>query len=133
MDDLCRVNLAQMAGSKNYQPNGMNCHIGYRPFASSRIPLHVTYSVRVGDASSSYRPIASSRVPLHVAYSGRVGHASSLMDDLCPVNLAQMACSTKYNLHRLISVPIYHINRCKRSCNQRLVAPNKLRSIEQLK
>ena len=69
MDDLCRVKVAQMAGSKNYQPNGMNCHIGYRPFASSRIPQHVTYSVRVGDASS-------------------------VMDDLCPVNLAQMACST---------------------------------------
>ena len=63
MDDLCRVNLAQMAGSKNYQPNEMNCVIGYRP-------------------------IASSRVPRHVAYSGRVGLASSVMDDLCRVNLA---------------------------------------------
>jgi len=96
----------------------MACDIGCQPAAPL---IGGTYSVRVGDASSSYRPIASSRVPLHVAYSGRVGHASSLMDDLCPVNLAQMACSTKYNLHRLISVPIYHINRCKRSCNQRLV------------
>ena len=34
-----------------------------------------------------YGPIASSRVPLHVARSGRVGDASSVMDDLCPVNL----------------------------------------------
>ena len=98
MDDLCRVNLAQMAGSTNYEPNGMNCDI------------HV-----------GYRPIASSRVPRHVAYSGRVGDASSVMDDLCPVNLAQMACSTNYEPDRLISVQIYHINRCKRSCNKRLV------------
>ena len=37
-----------------------------------------------------YGPIASSRVPLHVARSGRVGDASSVMDDLCPVNLARL-------------------------------------------
>ena len=65
------VNLAHMAGNTNYEPNGMNCDI------------HV-----------GYVPIASSRVPRHVACSGRVGEASSVMDDLCPVNFAQMACST---------------------------------------
>ena len=63
-----------MAGSTNYAPNEMNCDI------------HVVYG-----------PIASSRVPLHVAYSGRVGDVSFVMDDLCPVNLAQMGCSTTCN------------------------------------
>jgi len=29
--------------------------------------------------------------------------ADSVMDDLCPVNLAQMACSTNYEPDRLIS------------------------------
>ena len=64
-----------MAGSTctNNKPNEMNCDI------------HVVYG-----------PIASNRVPLHIAYSGRVGDASLVMDDLCPVNLAQMACSTNY-------------------------------------
>jgi hypothetical protein len=35
MDDLCRVNLAQMAGNTNYAPNKMNCdiHVGYGPIA----------------------------------------------------------------------------------------------------
>ena len=64
MDDLRRVNLTQSWQNKlQYKPNEMNCVIGYRP-------------------------IASSRVPRHVAYSGRVGLASSVMDDLCRVNLA---------------------------------------------
>ena len=52
--------------------------------------------------SYGYRPIASSRVPQHVAHSGRVGDASSIMDDLCPVNLAQMAGSTNYKPDPLI-------------------------------
>ena len=69
MNDLCRLNLAQMARSTNDEPNGMNC--------------------------DNNRPKASSRVPLHVAYSGRFGNASSVMDDLCPVNLAQMACTCR--------------------------------------
>ena len=99
------VNLAHMAGNTNYEPNGMNCDI------------HV-----------GYVPIASSRVPRHVACSGRVGGASSVMDDLCPVNFAQMACSTNYEPDRLISIQIYHIHRCERSCNKRLVLFNRQNS-----
>ena len=76
MDDFCRVNLAV----QTTEPNGMICdiHVGYEPIASSRIPRHV-----------------------HVAYSGRVGDASSVIDDLCPVNLAQMACCTNYTTRSL--------------------------------
>ena len=35
MDDLCRVDLAQMAGTTNYKPNGINfdIHVGYGPIA----------------------------------------------------------------------------------------------------
>ena len=98
------VNLAHMAGNTNYEPNGMNCdiHVGYVPIASCRVV----------------------NVPRHVACSGRVGDASSVMDDLCPVNFAHMACSTNYEPDRLISIQIYHIHRCERSCNKRLVLVN---------